>query len=126
MAAVILSPSLQQSAQNALTLFGEDELVPKLYPHLHYKEFLDGDSSIADESVFIPEHYVSETDRDVFILHSSGTTGLPKSLKNAHGYLIGYSTCHDFSNIDEAQGLTITTLPLYHVSHVHLMLEKTS
>ncbi|KAK2037948.1 acetyl-CoA synthetase-like protein [Colletotrichum somersetense] len=61
------------------------------------------------------DHYVSEDDRQVLILHSSGTSGLPKPIPCSHRYFLGYATCHNFQSTAEAQGLTVSTLPLFHV-----------
>ena len=64
-----------------------------------------------------PNHFVSEEDRQVLILHSSGTSGLPKPILCSHRYFLGYATCHSFSSDEEAQGLTISTPPFFHVSN---------
>lgn len=62
-------------------------------------------------------HFVSEEDRQVLILHSSGTSGLPKPIPCSHRYFLGYATCHSFSSDEEAHGLTISTPPFFHVSN---------
>ena len=64
-----------------------------------------------------PNHFVSEEDRQVIILHSSGTSGLPKPIPCSHRYFLGYATCHSFSSNEEAHGLTISTPPFFHVSN---------
>lgn len=50
----------------------------------------------------------------MLILHSSGTTGLPKSIRLAHRYLLGYAACHSFGEGEEADWRNLSTLPLYH------------
>ena len=62
-----------------------------------------------------PSRIVREDDRNVLILHSSGTTGLPKPIPQTHRYLLGYATCHQFPEDVESKGLNLSTLPLYHV-----------
>lgn len=59
---------------------------------------------------------VLEDDRNVLILHSSGTTGLPKPIYLAHRYMLGYATCHEFPETDDQtlRGVTLSTLPLFH------------
>lgn len=86
-----------------------------IYSPALYEDALRSDAIIDESGICDPNHYVNESDRNVFILHSSGTTGLPKPIYNSHEYLLGYATCHEFSNVEEAAGLSVTTLPLYHV-----------
>lgn len=64
-----------------------------------------------------PTHFVSEEDRQVLILHSSGTSGLPKPIPCSHRYFLGYATCHSFTSDEVAHGLTISTPPFFHVSN---------
>ncbi|PWY93213.1 acetyl-CoA synthetase-like protein [Aspergillus sclerotioniger CBS 115572] len=48
------------------------------------------------------------------ILHSSGTTGLPKPIRLAHRYLLGYAACHRLLS-DQCIGRpNVSTLPMYH------------
>ncbi|KAK2014649.1 putative NRPS-like enzyme [Colletotrichum eremochloae] len=61
-----------------------------------------------------PNHFVSEEDRQVVILHSSGTSGLPKPIPCSHKYFLSYATCHSFESTAEAHGLTVSTLPFFH------------
>ena len=61
-----------------------------------------------------PEHYVSESDRDILILHSSGTTGLPKPIYQPHRYLLGFSQCYMHTEDEVVEALNMSTLPLYH------------
>lgn len=77
---------------------------------------------------------VREDDRNVLILHSSGTTGmlmrmhkiqlllmtepgLPKAIPLAHRYVLGYAACHSFPPDKDmsVQGVNLSTLPLFHV-----------
>jgi nucleoside-diphosphate-sugar epimerase len=64
-------------------------------------------------------HYVADTDRNVFIFHSSGTTGLPKAIPQAHRHLMSYAPLSSFESnepeflVDEQQ-MAFSTLPLYH------------
>lgn len=64
-----------------------------------------------------PNHCLAHDDREVLILHSSGTSGLPKPIYCSHKHFLGFAACHDFSSIAQAQGLTISTSPFFHVSH---------
>ncbi|KAI0103345.1 hypothetical protein GGR51DRAFT_573268 [Nemania sp. FL0031] len=48
------------------------------------------------------------------ILHSSGTTGLPKPIFLTHRYLLGYAACHQFGPDEEPDWVNLSTLPMYH------------
>lgn len=78
---------------------------------------------------------IREDDRNVLILHSSGTTGqsaeracgkrgftymfsgLPKAIPLAHRYVLGYAACHEFPVTEDLSlgGYNLSTLPLFHV-----------
>lgn len=47
------------------------------------------------------------------ILHSSGTTGLPKPIYLCERYLLGYAACHELGQND-VDWRNFSTLPLYH------------
>ena len=57
---------------------------------------------------------VNEKNRNAIILHSSGTTGLPKPIYMAHRYILGYAACHEFDPAEDATWVNMSTLPLYH------------
>ena len=59
---------------------------------------------------------IDELDRNVIILHSSGSTGLPKPIYHTHGYLVNYAKCHKFTEKDDTSKVCTSTLPLFHVS----------
>jgi acyl-CoA synthetase (AMP-forming)/AMP-acid ligase II len=111
--AIIASPRLQNIAREGLSLFTPEDVSPVLYVQKPYESFLGGTD--ANASICAPWHYVGESDRDVLILHSSGTTGLPKPIYTSHTYLLGFTACHNFANNEQAQGLNVSLLPLYHV-----------
>lgn len=58
--------------------------------------------------------HIEENDRNVLILHSSGTTGNPKPVYLAHRYLLGYAACHEFAAGEDVQWANFSTLPLFH------------
>jgi acyl-CoA synthetase (AMP-forming)/AMP-acid ligase II len=78
-------------------------------------EFFLADEQVTSTGVAHHDHYIAEDDRQVVILHSSGSSGLPKPIYCSHRYFLGFTTCHDFSSDMEAQGLTISTSPFFHV-----------
>lgn len=57
---------------------------------------------------------VDEDNCNAMILHSSGTTGLPKPIPVTDRYLLGYAACHQFGPEDEMDWINLSTLPLYH------------
>ena len=59
-----------------------------------------------------------DSDRNVLILHSSGTTGLPKPIYTSHKYLLSFLTCHAFDSEESARRWNLSTLPLYHVRSI--------
>ncbi|CAJ2505228.1 Uu.00g126220.m01.CDS01 [Anthostomella pinea] len=65
-------------------------------------------------NICAPGHYVGPKDRNVLILHSSGTTGLPKAIRQPHKYLVGFAKCHAPNEIEDIGALNMSTLPLYH------------
>lgn len=70
----------------------------------------------ADATICGPRHFLSDSDHNVIILHTSGTTGLPKPIHQPHKMLLGYACCHRPTNIEDVEGLNLSMLPLYHVS----------
>ncbi|KAL9620217.1 MAG: hypothetical protein Q9160_005226 [Pyrenula sp. 1 TL-2023] len=57
---------------------------------------------------------VDENDRKAIVLHSSGTTGLPKPIFLTHRYPLGYASCHELPHGEVEGRLNLSTLPLYH------------
>lgn len=118
--AVITSPRLSNVISTASAQSTTPSLsptAPAVYLQKPYKDDLQTDLDYhgAEGAICSPDHFISETNRDVLILHSSGTTGLPKPIYQPHRYLLGYSVCHQPSSHEEIGGLNMSTLPLYHV-----------
>ncbi|PWY76504.1 NRPS-like enzyme [Aspergillus sclerotioniger CBS 115572] len=112
-AAVLASPRHQGTAAQAVDLMlSTDERTISLYKPVPYATFLGPAPAV--ESICHTLHFFSEKDRDVLILHSSGTTGLPKPIYVSHRHLLCFTTCHAFETEQEAQGINVSTLPLYH------------
>ncbi|KAF2135592.1 uncharacterized protein K452DRAFT_281299 [Aplosporella prunicola CBS 121167] len=113
-AALIASPQLMNTAKEVGKIQDDSSKAVAIYRQVNYKEFLDNSASQNSSPVHTEDHYVGEADRNVFILHSSGTTGYPKAIYVSHRYFLGYATCSTFKNESQSLGLNITTLPLYH------------
>jgi acyl-CoA synthetase (AMP-forming)/AMP-acid ligase II len=82
-----------------------------------YEIFLDKGPITYDGKIAHPNHFISENDRQALILHSSGTSGLPKPIYCSHKFFLGSAICHSFSSEVEEQNLTVSTSPFFHVSH---------
>lgn len=89
---------------------------PTFYQQEPFEAFLNDGNADPDRALCLPHHYLEDTDRNVLILHSSGTTGMPKPIYSSHRYLLGFAACHNFVDLAQAQAPNVSTLPLYHVS----------
>ncbi|KAL9031277.1 MAG: hypothetical protein Q9196_000684 [Gyalolechia fulgens] len=98
--ALIVSPRFANTAKEGLLLFPTEDEQPSLYTQASWKTFFEeqDDEEQLKSSIYKSGYSAGYTDRNVLILHSSGTTGLPKPLYTE----------------DEALGLNLSTLPLYH------------
>ncbi|KAF7171666.1 hypothetical protein CNMCM5623_003994 [Aspergillus felis] len=59
----------------------------------------------------VPSH---KDEPGTLILHSSGTTGLPKPVFLTHRYVLGYAACHRLRPEESVGRVNVSTLPLYH------------
>lgn len=114
--AVLASTRCARAAADALCSYGAGETAPTVLEPLSYGQFLDDADALGWTVLEVPATYtaVDETDCDVLILHSSGTTGLPKPIRHPHKYLLGYANCHEFGPADTVDGVNCSTLPLFH------------
>ena len=112
---LIASPRLHSVAKDALKLFEDEKLSPGLYSPKPHRALLERSRKRETKSICARWHYVDPYHRDVIILHSSGTTGLPKPIPQSHGYALCFAFCHDFRGPEEAHALNVSTVPLFHV-----------
>ena len=109
--AIVTTPRLANTIKNALSQTISPK-VPPIAPMVYLqKPFehdlkMDPSCNLSEGSICRPNHFLSESDRDVLILHSSGTTGLPKPIYQSHRYLLGYTVCHQRSDHED--------YPLFH------------
>lgn len=124
---ILVSPRLQPLACEALSAPedgkqrpNEDRTEVTIQIVAGNEALLEGEADAGRAATHIahPNHYISEEDRQVLILHSSGTSGLPKPIPCSHRYFLGYATCHSFSSDEEAHNLTVSTPPLFHVGTI--------
>ncbi|KAK4200400.1 L-aminoadipate-semialdehyde dehydrogenase large subunit, partial [Triangularia verruculosa] len=105
----LVSPRLAEIAKPALAALaarGITTLVANPYGH-YYEKGANPNS----EPVFSPPE---DVDSVALLLHSSGTTGLPKPIPLTHRQLLFAVNCHKFDTEEQAQGLNLSTLPLFH------------
>jgi UDP-glucose 4-epimerase len=72
--------------------------------------YLNDDSTPIDNLTVYPENVA----QDILLMHSSGTTGLPKPIALTHRQLVFAVSHGAFDTEEEAQGVNISTLPLFH------------
>ncbi|EFW13279.1 putative NRPS-like protein biosynthetic cluster [Coccidioides posadasii str. Silveira] len=65
-------------------------------------------------TIIHPLHYISEADCNVLVLHSSGSTGLPKPIYTSHRHYFSFALCHELSTHEEILSPTMSTSPLFH------------
>ncbi|KAL7916733.1 acetyl-CoA synthetase-like protein [Trichoderma velutinum] len=104
---LIISPRIAQATKGA---FGGVKLI-EIHVGQPYNLFLNPPE---DKLVKRQPTYPDNVDANILLLHSSGTTGLPKPIALTHRQLV-FSVSHgDFDTEEEAQGIVISTLPLFH------------
>ena len=128
--ALVVSPSLRYTAREAIDLIKPDELSVALHQSAHVSALLNGsEQAVRDDSntrLTEPGYNLGADDTNVLLLHSSGTTGLPKPVYTSHTHLMSFANCHEFENQEEAEKLTFSTLPLYHVSFSLFLLSSSN
>ncbi|KAL2844373.1 hypothetical protein BJY01DRAFT_263997 [Aspergillus pseudoustus] len=122
--ALLVSARLDGTADEAFSSWDDVNDSPpppppsKYYPAA-YKNFLLGEapsSSLISQSDAISRknHFVSESDCNALILHSSGTTGLPKPIYTSHRHYLSFALCHEFKTEEEKLAPALSTSPLFH------------
>ncbi|RDW93186.1 uncharacterized protein DSM5745_00508 [Aspergillus mulundensis] len=112
--AVVASPRLTDTIHDAIAIGLQEPCDVYIQERVQIDlEVADAETK-PDESMDLQTHFVSESDRNVLILHSSGTTGLPKPIFHPHRYLLGFTQCHLLNEAEDIQGTVLSALPLFH------------
>ncbi|KAF1983330.1 acetyl-CoA synthetase-like protein [Aulographum hederae CBS 113979] len=113
---VIASDRLHSTAKEGIVLAGSMDDSIELHAHKSWDVLLGSDSLPAPDGrpVYTPEHFRSDEEPGVFLLHSSGTTGLPKVQPQTHAFLLQFGTIHALDDPQEAENFNFSMLPLYH------------
>ena len=94
--ALLVSPQLDDLVAESASLFQAEEVKSKA-PRFHqvpsFTEFLESDGTIGVDAPPGPWKHIDNSDRNVMILHSSGTTGkndcsLPRTSMDSDGFQV--------------------------------------
>ncbi|KAF8059573.1 hypothetical protein FPV67DRAFT_1633230 [Lyophyllum atratum] len=113
---VLTSSHVSRSSKEALEILQSEgaTLLPTFVDAPGYEDLLSPDHD--GENVQIPPMYSAYEDKDLdaIIMHSSGTTGLPKPIFHGQTYPLLYAACHRLPEQREPFRFNVSTLPLYH------------
>jgi len=116
---VLINSQVSRASQEALELLQADTDV------LVISNFI---SALSCEDLLYPNVRLNQTkipprysawvreDLDAIIMHSSGTTGLPKPVYHSQTYPLVYAAAHRLPEQKDSFRFNVSTLPLYHVS----------
>lgn len=105
----IVSQRLSEPAQPALGVLAAKGVATRVASP--YGSFYEKGADATAAPAFEPPKDVDDV---ILLLHSSGTTGLPKPIPLTHRQLLFAVNCHQFDTEEQAQGLNLSTLPLFH------------
>ena len=116
---VLINTKVLQISKETSELFAESsaDMKPSFIEALGYEDFLDNEHP-AHASFPAPPAYVYKERHELgaVIMHSSGTTGLPKPVYHSPSYHLEYAACHRMPEQIEPFAYNVSTAPLYHVS----------
>ncbi|KAL0961267.1 hypothetical protein HGRIS_006230 [Hohenbuehelia grisea] len=115
---MLINGQVARAARETQAILEDDAdvtTIPQFQDALSYEDLLNPEHPSL-KGLDIPPRYAEflYEDRDAVILHSSGTTGLPKPIFHAHAYMLVYAACHRLPEQSEPFRFNVSTLPLYH------------
>lgn len=120
-ASVLISSQVSRAANEAIELLKTRSEVrmhpiPTVVNALSYESFLFPDDALRNTNT--PSKYTAwlRQDVDALIMHSSGTTGLPKPIPQNQTYPLIYGAAHRLPHQGTPFRFNVSTIPLYHVS----------
>ena len=115
--AVICSPPFEALLGEASKISSNHAAAPSQHAPLTLDQLLEGsDGHLAAQKSHWPiSSSSSHADRCILMLHSSGSTGLPKLIRCSHRYLLSFASCHSFDQDLDFRGPNVSILPLFHV-----------
>ena len=116
---VLINSQVARASQEALELLQADidtPVIPNFLGALNFEELLFPETPLHQANV--PPRYSAwvREDLDAIIMHSSGTTGLPKPVYHSQTYPLIYAAAHRLPEQKGSFRFNVSTLPLYHVS----------
>lgn len=126
---VLINSQVSRTSEEALELLQADvdaPVIPNFLGALNFEELLSPNVPLYQTK--IPPRYTAwvREDLDALIMHSSGTTGLPKPIYHSQGYPLIYAAAHRLPEQKDPFRFNVSTLPLYHVSVVKTSARSTS
>ncbi|KAF2199797.1 acetyl-CoA synthetase-like protein, partial [Delitschia confertaspora ATCC 74209] len=106
---VVSKRTKETAARSTMDISVKSVLATSYASFLRSDDVVDSDPQLSFSS--IPS---GEDKSGSLILHSSGTTGLPKPIYLTQRYVLGYAACHRLAPEDADGRLNVSTLPLYH------------
>lgn len=116
---VLINSQVSRASEEALKLLHADvdgPVPPNFLSALKFEDLLFPNVTLRQTK--IPPRYTAwvREDLDAVIMHSSGTTGLPKPIYHSQTHPLIYAAAHRLPEQRDPFCFNVSTLPLYHVS----------
>ncbi|TFK52667.1 acetyl-CoA synthetase-like protein [Heliocybe sulcata] len=109
---LLINAQVHRAAKETLSLLSSDDSQITFLDAIGYEDLLNPSSSVLSAPVPALYRDYDSHATDAIIMHSSGTTGLPKPIFHAQRYILVYANCHRLP--EQKFEYNVSTLPLYH------------